>query len=162
MIKSSTGVGTAPIRAAYIGIIHPDTEAQMETLTGYIPVNEYSQAMKAEENEVGSYKNIRFFVSTNAKVFASAGLAVGADGMISDDATNNNVYSTLIIADNAYGVVPLAGKALQNIVKALGSAGTADALDQRATSGWKAITTTAILNESWILRIEHTNLTTLV
>ena len=162
MIKSSTGVGTAPIRAAYIGIIHPDTEAQMETLSGYIPVSEYSQAMQAEENEVGSYKNIRFFVSTNAKVFGHAGLAVGADGMISDDATNNDVYSTLIIADNAYGIVPLSGKALQNIVKALGSAGTADALDQRATSGWKAITTTKILNESWIVRIEHTNLTTLV
>lgn len=161
MIKASTGIGTKPIRPAYIGIVHPDTTAALEGITGYIPVSEYSAAMSAEPDEVGSYRNIRFFQSTNAKVFGHAGLAVGADGMISDNATNNDVYATLVIAENAYGVVPLSGNALTNIVKPLGSAGSADPLDQRATSGWKAITTTKILNESWITRIEHANLTTL-
>jgi N4-gp56 family major capsid protein len=50
---------------------------------------------------------------------------------------------------------------MSNIIKPLGSAGSADPLDQRATSGWKAITTTKILNDSWIVRIEHANPLTL-
>ena len=161
MIKASTGIGTKPIRPAYIGIVHPDTTAALEGLTGYIPVSEYSAAMSAEPNEVGSYRNIRFFESTNSKVFLAGGKAVGADGMISAGGTSNDVYATLIIGENAYGVCPLSGNALTNIVKPLGSAGSADPLDQRATSGWKAITTTKILNEAWMVRVEHTNLTTL-
>lgn len=161
MITAGTGEGTQPIRAAYIGLIHPDTEAQLESISGYIPVNEYSSAMKAEEDEVGSYRNIRFFKSTNAKVFTAAGAAVGSDGMISAGGVNNDVYATLIVAANAYGVCPLSGQAMQNIIKPMGSAGSADPLDQRATSGWKAITTTKILNDAWMVRIEHCNLTTL-
>lgn len=161
MVAATTGIGTKPIRAAYIGLIHPDTEAQLESIVGYVPVAEYSSAMRAEENEVGSYRNIRFFTSTNAKVFPAAGAAVGGDGMISTGGVNNDVYATLIIAENAYGVIPLAGHAMENIIKPLGSAGSADPLNQRATSGWKATTTTKILNDAWMTRIEHTNLTNL-
>ena len=74
---------------------------------------------------------------------------------------NNDVYATLVFGANAYGVCPLAGQAMQNIIKPLGSAGAADPLNQRATSGWKATTTTKILNEAWMVRIEHTNLSVL-
>jgi N4-gp56 family major capsid protein len=70
---------------------------------------------------------------------------------------NNDVYATLIFGANAYGVCPLAGNAMENIIKPLGSSGSADPLNQRATSGWKAITTTKILNDAWMIRIEHTN-----
>jgi N4-gp56 family major capsid protein len=64
-----------------------------------------------------------------------------------NNGTNYDVYATLIFADNAYGVCPLSGQAMQTYVKALGSAGTADPLEQRSTVGWKATTTTKILNE---------------
>jgi N4-gp56 family major capsid protein len=161
IVKAGTAISTVGIRAAYIGLVHPDTEAQLESIAGYIPVTEYSDAMQAEDDECGSYRNIRFFRSTNCKVFTAAGAAVGTDGMISAGAVNNDVYATLIIAANAYGVCPLSGNALQNIIKPIGSAGAADPLNQRATSGWKAITTTQILNQNWITRIEHCNLTTL-
>jgi N4-gp56 family major capsid protein len=161
IIKADRNIATLGIRAAYIGLVHPDTEAQLESIPGYIPVTEYSDAMQAEDDECGSYRNIRFFRSTNCKVFLAAGAAVGTDGMISAGAVSNDIYATLIIAANAYGVCPLSGNALQNIIKPIGSAGAADPLNQRATSGWKAITTTQILNQNWITRVEHANLTTL-
>lgn len=161
MIKAGQSVSTQGVRPAYIGLVHPDTEAQLESIAGYVPITEYSDAMKAEEDEVGSYRNIRFFRSTNCKVFAAGGAAVGTDGMISAGAVSNDVYATLIIAANAYGVCPLTGNAMQNIIKPLGSGGAADPLNQRATSGWKAITTTAILNQNFMTRIESTNLTAL-
>lgn len=161
IMKAGSGIATVGIRAAYIGLVHPDTEAQMESIPGYIPVTEYSDAMQAEDDECGSYRNIRFFRSTNCKVFLGLGAAVSTDGMISAGGVNNDVYATLILAANAYGLVPLSGNALQNIIKPIGSAGAADPLNQRATSGWKAITTTQILNQNWLTRVEHTNLTTL-
>lgn len=161
MVAATNGIGTQPIRAAYIGLAHPDTEAVLEQIVGYIPVSNYSSAMKAEDDEIGAYRNIRFFRSTNCKVFANAGAAIGAAGQISTGGVNNDVYATLIIGANAYGVCPLAGNAMQNIIKPLGSAGAADPLNQRATSGWKAITTTKILNDAWMIRIEHTNPNTL-
>ena len=47
-------------------------------------------------------------------------------------------YSTLILGADAYGVTEITGGGLQHIVKQLGSAGTADPPNQRATAGWKA------------------------
>lgn len=64
------------------------------------------------------------------------------------------VYSTLVLADNAYGVTEIEGGGLQHIVKPLGSAGSADPLNQRATVGWKAIKTAERLVEPYMVRIE--------
>lgn len=64
------------------------------------------------------------------------------------------VYSTLVLADNAYGVTEIEGGGLQHIVKQLGSAGTADPLNQRATVGWKATKTAERLVENYMVRIE--------
>lgn len=64
------------------------------------------------------------------------------------------VYSTLILGDNAYGVTDIEGGGLEHIVKQLGSAGTADALNQRATVGWKATKTAERLVEQFMVRIE--------
>jgi N4-gp56 family major capsid protein len=71
-------------------------------------------------------------------------------------AKGRDVYSTLIIGADAYGVTNIAGGGLQNIVKALGSGGTADPLNQRATQGWKAIKTAEILTDAYMVRLETT------
>jgi N4-gp56 family major capsid protein len=155
-IAASTGVGTQPIRAAFIGFIHPDTEATLKALPNWIPIQKYAQQMDIMEDEVGSLDEVRFIMSTNAKIFANAG-AVGGTNVISTGGTNADIYATIIIADDAYGVVPLSGEAMHNIVKGNGSAGTADPLDQRATTGWKATTTTVILQDLWMTRLEHAN-----
>lgn len=65
-----------------------------------------------------------------------------------------DVYVTLVMGDNAYGTTELTGGGLQHIVKQLGSAGTADPLNQRATVGWKATKAAARLVEAFMVRIE--------
>lgn len=65
-----------------------------------------------------------------------------------------DVYSTLIIGQDAYGVTEVEGGGLEHIVKQLGSAGTADPLDQRATCGWKATAVAERLVEQYMVRIE--------
>lgn len=72
-------------------------------------------------------------------------------------ASGRDVYSTLIIGLNAYGVTEITGGGLQHIVKQLGSSGTADPLNQRATAGWKAMKTAERLIEQYMIRIETTS-----
>ena len=150
-IMPSDGVGTGAIRKAFIALVHPDIEYDLEQITGYRAVSDYGSQEGVIEDEVGAYKNIRFVTSTNCKIFANAStvLTAGFKG-----STTNDVYATVILADNAYGVSPLSGMAMNTYVKALGSAGSADPLEQRSTVGWKATTVTTILNQTWLLRIE--------
>lgn len=146
MINPSTGYNTTPIPACFIGIIHPEITAKVATFTGWTPVEKYPSQQGVMEGEVGSYSangsKIRFVETTNAKIKASAGT-----GLI-------DVYCTLIFGKEAYGITRISGEALKNIVKPLGSAGTADPLDQRATSGWKGTFVAKILNDDYIERIE--------
>ena len=67
-----------------------------------------------------------------------------------------HVYSTLVLGDDAYGVTEITGGGLQHIVKQLGSAGSGDPLNQRATVGWKATKTAEILVQQYMVRIEAT------
>jgi N4-gp56 family major capsid protein len=69
-------------------------------------------------------------------------------------AKGRDVYSVLFLGKNAYGSTDVEGGGLQNIVKQLGSAGTGDPLNQRATSGWKATKTAEILTEEFMVRNE--------
>nr|DAD58293.1 MAG TPA: major capsid protein [Caudoviricetes sp.] len=69
-------------------------------------------------------------------------------------AKGRDVYSTLIVGADAYGVTELDGGGLQHIVKQLGSSGTADPLNQRATAGWKLTKVAERLVEQYMVRIE--------
>ncbi|MFA6204448.1 MAG: N4-gp56 family major capsid protein [Gallionella sp.] len=151
-VPASDKVGTGSVRKSFVAIVHPDVEFDLENITGYKSVSDYGSQEGIMEDEIGAYKNIRFVSSTNAKVFTGDG-AVGTT-TYKNDGANYDVYQTLIFADNAYGVCPLSGEAMNTYVKALGSAGSADPLEQRSTVGWKATTTTQILNDAWMIRIE--------
>lgn len=72
-------------------------------------------------------------------------------------AEGRDVYSTLILGADAYGVTEIEGGGLQHIVKQLGSAGTADPLNQRATAGWKATKVAERLVEPYMIRVETTS-----
>ena len=106
-----------------------------------------------------------FDAATNT-VTLSAAASLTADAIVYSmdagevDSTTKagvDVHSTLIFGKDAYGMVDVAGSgALQIIIKPHGSAGTSDPLDQRATVGAKVAAYAAkILNELWIIRIEH-------
>jgi hypothetical protein len=69
-------------------------------------------------------------------------------------AAGRDVYSTLFIGADAYGVTKVSGGGLQTFVKQLGSAGAADPLNQRSTVGWKAIKTAVILTDAFMVRVE--------
>jgi N4-gp56 family major capsid protein len=141
-IDPSTGIGTQPVDAAFIAFVHPNTSYDLKGLTGFIRVEQYGQR-KALPGEIGALDEVRFIESTNAKFFSGAG------------ASSIDVYGTLVIGQEFYAQSRIAGEALRNIIKPLGSAGSADPLDQRQTSGWKAAFVATRLNEEFAVRIEH-------
>lgn len=151
IIKAGTGVGTSPIRPAYWAIVHPDVKFTLENLTGYESVETYASQGSIAEGEIGAYKNLRFVESTKAKIWTGAG---ALSTTVKNTAGTADVYATLIFGTDAYGITELRGEGLKNIVKSLGSAGTADPLDQRSTSAWKATIVTKILNDAFMLRLE--------
>ena len=67
-------------------------------------------------------------------------------------AKGRDVYSTLIVGADAYGVTELEGGGLQHIVKQLGYGD--DPLNQRASVGWKGMRAAERLVEQYMVRIE--------
>ena len=143
IVMPSTGFNSSPINAAYVGIITENTLFDLKQETGWIPVEEYASSRNVMDGEVGAMDDVRFVMTTNAKIFSSAG-----SGSI-------DVHGTLIMGKDFYGLTRIGGAALENIRTPLGSAGSADPLKQRQTSGWKASFVATILNENLGVRVEH-------
>jgi len=71
----------------------------------------------------------------------------------------DEVHATLIYGRDAYGIVQLGGRGtpnIQTIVKAPGSSGSDDPLNQRGTIAWKVKHfCAAIIQDDFIVRVEH-------
>lgn len=131
------------INGYYLGIIHPDCSFDLTNdKERFIDVVKYKNPERIYEGEIGTYEGVRFVETSEAKKFVSEGKE------------SIDVYSTLIIGANAYATTSIEGGGLRTIIKQLGSGGTADPLDQRATVGWKALKVTEILSQQYMLRIE--------
>lgn len=111
----------------------------------------------------GSYVAATKTVTVTATFTAQAGLSAD-DIVYSEDAgapdsttkVAPDVHHTMLFGSDAYGVIDIAGSgAIKSIIKPLGSAGTADPLDQISTVGAKVLAYTAkVLNNLWILDIQ--------
>lgn len=130
------------IDGGYVAIIHPDCAYDLMNDPEWKYPHQYQDTSEIYEGEIGKIAGVRFVESSEAKVFIGAG------------ASGRDVYSTLVLGADAYGVTNISDGGLQHIVKQLGSAGTADPLNQRATAGWKATKTAVRLVEQYMVRIE--------
>jgi len=75
------------------------------------------------------------------------GTGAGKDG--------SAIYCTMLLAKGAYSTTSIKGLGLQHIFKQLGSAGSSDPLNQRATIGWKMTKAAVRKVEEYMVRIEH-------
>lgn len=133
------------ISGSYVAIVHPDVAYDIMSDPKWVNVKTYSDPDGMYEGEIGKIEGVRFVETTEAKVYKDAG------------ASSRDVYGTLVLGANAYGVTEVTGGGLQHIVKQLGSAGSEDPLNQRATAGWKAIKVAERLVEQYMIRIESTS-----
>ena len=128
----------------YLAFIHPDAAHDVTADPAWVAAKQFADPQALIEGEIGELNGVRYIETTLAPIFVGGG-AAGID-----------VYGTIVIGRDAYGVPDIAGSSKpQAIVKSLGSAGTADPLNQRSTCGWKAYLATVRLDELCILRVEH-------
>ena len=157
-----------------IAIIHPHTFSSLMMDATFVNLftraNSDGDGNPLRSGYLGTLLGIDFYESANAREYADGGVST------------TDTYSMLIIGKESYGCVSMGGlvpadvdsqgpgygtpptgdgKAVSPvslIVKQLGSGGTEDPLNQRATAGWKFTEDIQILNSSWILDLEHTNI----
>ena len=155
MLDSSPNYATRGIEGGYIGFGHTDLEADIRGLAGFIPVAQYGSREPLCPEELGSVENVRIILTPLMVPLLAAGAAVGATGMIAANATNIDVYPFIIIAKEAYGLVPLKGpSAITPSVINPGNPSKSDPLGQVGFVGWKTYFAAKILNENWIARLE--------
>lgn len=127
----------------YLAFIHPDVAYDIMGDDTWETANNYAKNNNIFDGEIGRLYGVRFLESTLCPIFEGEG-----DG-------GEDVYGTIVIGKNAYGVPDIGGSSKpETIIKALGSAGTSDPLDQRSSVGWKAMLTAIRLDELCILRVE--------
>lgn len=142
LMKAVAGQGTAPIRPAFWGIIHTDLIDALESVSGFRSTSQYPTQGGVLEAEWGSTGNVRWLMSSVAD------RTLGTP----------DIYRCPIIAQHAYGIVDLEGGNAKSIIKAFGSGGTSDPLNQRATAGWKVAFVARILNDIFMNVLYTSNL----
>lgn len=148
-IGASTGFNTSGILPAYMGIVESNVLTDLAKIPGFIPVNQYPSG-KAEADEVGSYRHIRFFLSNLAPVVAGAGAA--ASGTVATGG-NNDVFQVLVFGDPAITAVDIAKSMVTKVIPP-GTADSANPIGQWGSVSWKAMCNSVITNDTGVVRLE--------
>lgn len=139
-VRKLKRVNAPKINGSYVAIVHPDIVYDLMNDSEWIDANQYAGSSAIFNGEIGKMYGVRFVESTMAKIWVTTG------GL--------PVYGTLVLGENAFGVTSINGGGIETIVKQLGSGGTADPLNQRATAGWKLNKVAKILTQEYMVRIE--------
>lgn len=169
--EGSTNINTTPIRPAYWGFCHVDTEEDIRLLTGFVPVEQYSSQTVTAPGEIGIVGNVRFIASSEATIDADSGATVtgtATSNARSTSGTSYDVYNTVILAMDAVGSVGFgmghvretyrAGDRLPGVMMISherGKAGAADPFSEVSSMAWKSWHAGAILNSNWCRVVRH-------
>ena len=128
----------------YYIFLHPNAVYDLKNDSEWKTMQQNIRPDLLFEGSLGMIEGCQVFQSTLCPVFTGEGSG-GAD-----------VYGSMVVGQNSFGVVDVGGTGkFKTYVKPLGSGGTADPLDQRATIGWKSVFQAKILNDNFMSRIEH-------
>lgn len=155
VVASSADFNTKSVEAAYMAVCHPDLETAIRGMTGFKAVADYGPHTTPFEGEIGSVEQVRYLCSTVIAPWVDTGGTAVTNSLIYTTAnTACDVYPILYFGRDAFGIVPLKGKSSMTpmVVNPKPSAG--DPLAQRGTVGWKLYTSTVILQEAWMARLE--------
>lgn len=152
IVRSTPNFGTENVAPGFVGLIHPDCEADVRGMTGFVPAEKYG-SISRWENEIGKVEDVRYVSSTIFEPWANAGGDKGS--MLSTSGTKADVYPTLFLARDAYGIVALKGAFAVTPMVVNPKPSDSDPLAQRGHVGWKAMQTAVILNDAYMVKVEH-------
>lgn len=171
MTGGSTKVGTVPVRASYYGICHSDVEEDIRIISGFVPVEQYGAYTDVNVGEFGMVGGVRWASTEIAPITTSVSTVTLGASEFRGAGTNNalwDVYSSVIYGKEAVGSVGLGTdhaeeiysgksqnpgrvKAVQAIMKPVGSSGAIDPFNEVGSLAWKAYWAGKILNNDWVV-----------
>ena len=155
VIASNGNYRTEPVEAAFFAVSHSDVENDIRNMQGFIPTKQYGSGVNALPNEIGSVEDVRYFRSVLFTPFAGeSGVTGGASTTMENTGGYADVYPVIYFARDAYGIVPLKGKAAVSLMVVNPKAVSGDPLGQRGSVGWKTMQGSVILNDLWMYRLE--------
>lgn len=143
-IAPSEDFATSPVPESFMAITSVDLIGDLLALPNFLRRDHYGHR-SVYEGEYGALDEIRFLTTQ-----------LSTPKTISVNSQNLTVYSTIVLARNAYGRVGLGSEGVRLIHAPLGSAGSADPLAQRATMGYKFFMGAAILMDGWVVNLQST------
>jgi len=108
------------------------------------------------EGEIGKIADVRYIVSTIFQPWTGVDLcgATGGTNVIQNASNQAHVYPILYIARDAYALVALKGKDAITPMVVNPTPSDSDPMAQRGHVSWKAMSTTKILNDAFLYRVE--------
>ncbi len=152
MASGSNVVGSSPILPGFWGFTHPDVAVDIAKISGFKGVETYASHTTVHAGEFGMVmiagKGVRFISTSEATIDASGG---GTSGAVRNTAGTVNTYTTVIIGRRCHGALSLDVELIRETYKSgdkipglmlietsMGSAGTADPMQEMKSVGWKA------------------------
>ncbi|GEM_PF-4531365 len=141
----------------YIAMCHTDTINELIADPEWMEKTKFQDPSKFSKGEVGTVDGIKYVKSSQAYVKPGAGATTNIGNVASTGSAANVYCSFLIGSRKAYGVIGLEGEDTpKTIFKDLGSAGANDPMDQIATLAYVGFTSSKIINDNMMYRVEHT------
>lgn len=130
----------------YIAFVHP------HVVYDFYNDTELKNALQYQEDKgddariwtgyIGSIYGVQLVQTTLTPFYSAAGNS------------NANLYGTIVIAQEAFGVLDAAGRGkYELVIHDFGSSGAYDPVNQLATVGWKAFNAPTILNNNFMVQI---------
>lgn len=157
IVKASAMVSTEPVAPAYFCLGHTDLDADIRNMEGFVPVEQYSNSDKALPGEIGKVDQFRFILTALFEAWdagGASGTTYLSSGAAVSTATSCDVYPLIIVARDAYGIVPLQGENAVTPMVKYPTPSVGDELGQKGFVSWKTWQTSVILNQNWIARLE--------
>lgn len=156
VIAAEGGVGTLPVRPAFMGILHTDLLADLESVEKFNYTSNYPSQAGVMDFEWGQTGNVRWLYTTKGYKNATGGTKPNTATGSTTTTTQIPSYTLPIVGKEAYARVSLGGNAGEMFVKPLGSAGSADPVNLLATVGWKIPFVCRILNDNFMVNLNVT------
>lgn len=128
----------------YQAIISPEVAFDLQGTTEWVNAQQYAGSARIFDGSLGTLYGVKFWVTDKAY-------------KANDGTASATVHRSLFFGANSFGIVDLSGHNLQTVFKPLGSAGTADPLNQQGTMGWKIAFVARILDDANLVRVESTS-----
>ncbi len=157
IIKASALISTEPVAPAFFALAHTDLDSDIRGITGFVPCEQYSNSDKAQPGEIGKVESTRFILSPLLEPWLVAATSSSGSTYLTNGASGTgypDVYPILVIARDAYALVPLQGKNAVSIAVVNPKPVHGDELAQSGFASWKTYQTAAILNQLWMARVE--------